>query len=619
MTRLLLLLPVLFITLAGPVYSAEERPNILWLTAEDIGPHLGCYGDSYATTPNLDRFAARSILYTNAWSNAPVCAPARTTIISGMYPTSTGSEHMRSLTRLPEPFQMYPVELRRAGYFCINHVKEDYNLAKPEGLWDQAPRKNPWPKLKNHQPFMAVFNYTGTHESQIRKRPHVWKHDPAKAPVPSYHPDTLEVRQDWAQYYDNITEMDQWFGEQLKQLEAQGLSDNTIVFFFGDHGSGMPRHKRWLYNTGLRVPLLIHVPERFRHLVPEGVSPTGPCDRLVSFVDLAPTLNRLAGQKPPEYLQGSAFLGKNTAPPRRYLYGFRGRMDERIDLSRTVRNERFHYIRNYFPHLAQGEYLAYMFQTPTTRKWNELFLAGQLNEAQRGFWEPKPPEELYDLEADPEEIHNLVNSPEHAEILEELRRANTEHLLRIRDVGFLPEAEFHRGKDLTPYEIGHDQDRYPLEEILRMADAASGLLQESPAILAQGLKHSNDAVRFWAATGLLVHGQQTVETHRDVLRTMIQKDPSPSVRVAAAESLGQSGHSDDLLAAVDVLLDLANPQREGPYVSLAALNALDHLKERSPSIREGVQHLDLPEKIDAMRGGAYHTRMKEAILRESRH
>lgn len=615
MMRVLLLAPVLLLALADVGRAAERLPNILWLTTEDIGPELGCYGDSYAVTPHLDQFAARSIQYTNAWSNAPVCAPARTAIISGLYPSSTGSEHMRSLTRLPNSFQMYPVSLRDAGYFCINLVKEDYNLAKPEGLWDPVPNKqNPWPTLKSHQPFMAVLNHTGTHESQIRKRPHVWKHDPAKAPIPSYHPDTLEVRQDWAQYYDNITEMDRWFGEQLKQLEAQGLSEETIVFFFGDHGSGMPRHKRWLYNSGLRVPLLVHVPERYRHLIPDGIAPAGRCDRLVSFVDLAPTLNSLAGREAPSYLQGHAFLGKHAVPPPPYLYGFRGRMDERIDLSRTVRNQRFHYIRNYFPHRVQGEYLAYMFQTPTTQKWRELFVAGQLNEAQRRFWERKAPEELYDLHTDPEEIHNLIDSPDHAAILKELRAANTSHLLQVRDVGFLPESELHRDESMTPYEIGHDKNRYPLAEILRMADAASGSLPESSAILRQGVKHSDPTVRFWAVTGLLIHGQREVEVHHDTLRTMIQDDPSSSVRIVAAEALGKFGEEADLRTAIDVLIELAEPQQDGPYVSLAALNALDHLKERSPQVRERVQELDFPGKIDAMRGGEYFTRMKSSIL-----
>lgn len=195
--------------LMRPANAAEDnRPNILWITSEDNGPHLGCYGDSFADTPNLDALATKSVIYMNAWSTAPVCAPARTTIISGMYPPSTGSEHMRSSTHLPQNFKMYPQYLREAGYYCTNNSKEDYNLEKPGPVWDDSSNKAHFRNRADGQPFFAIFNFTTTHESQIRKRPHQQVHDPNKVPIPAYHPDTPEVRQDWAQYYDKMTEMD---------------------------------------------------------------------------------------------------------------------------------------------------------------------------------------------------------------------------------------------------------------------------------------------------------------------------------------------------------------------------------------------------------------------------
>jgi arylsulfatase A-like enzyme len=244
-----------------PALTAADppRPNILWVTCEDINPHLGAYGDAYATTPNLDRLAARGLRYLHAWSNAPVCAPARTTLITGLYATSTGSEHMRSLTRLPAGMKMFPQYLREAGYYCTNNSKEDYNLDKPGQVWDESSAKGHWKNRAAGQPFFAVFNLLITHESQIRKRPHTLVHDPAKAPLPAYHPDMPEVRHDWAQYYDNITTMDGQVGALLKELEDAGLADDTIVFFFSDHGSGMPRSKRFPYNSGLNVPLLVYV------------------------------------------------------------------------------------------------------------------------------------------------------------------------------------------------------------------------------------------------------------------------------------------------------------------------------------------------------------------------
>jgi uncharacterized sulfatase len=297
--------------------------------------------------------------------------------------------------------KLYPQLMREQGYFCANPGKTDYNIIPNGQVWDSVKKQNPWPQLKAHQPFMAVFNYVGTHESQIRKRPHQAVHDPAQAIVPPYHPDTPTVRTDWAQYYDNITEMDGWFGRQIRQLQAQGLEDNTIVFFYGDHGSGMPRHKRNLNQSGLHVALLVYVPERFHHLLPQDVPAQGTASRLVSFVDLTATLLSLVDQKPPEWVQGTAFLGTQAGPPARYQYGFRGRMDERFDLSRTVRNERFHYIRHYMPHRLAGAHLAYLFETPATREWHQLFLEGKLNAVQSVFWEPKASEELFDLQADP--------------------------------------------------------------------------------------------------------------------------------------------------------------------------------------------------------------------------
>ena len=358
------------------------RPNILWLTSEDHGPHMGCYGDTFATTPNVDRLAAKGMIYTHAWSCAPVCAPARTTLISGMYPPSTGSEHMRSMVAYPAGKKMFPQLLRAAGYYCTNNAKEDYNLAQPGQVWDESSRQAHWKNRSSGQPFFAVFNSEKSHESRIRKRPHAAVHDPAKVRVPAYHPDTPEVRQDWAQYYDVVTRRRCRRGRPAGASWTQaGLADDTIVFYFADHGSGMPRNKRWPYNCGLHVPLVVYIPPKFQHLRPSDYEAGGKSDRLVSFVDFAPSVLSLAGIEPPEWMQGHAFLGEYAAPPQPYVYGFRGRMDERYDLVRSVTDGRYVYIRNYMPHRIYGQHLAYMFQTPTTRVWRQLHRRGQ---AERG-------------------------------------------------------------------------------------------------------------------------------------------------------------------------------------------------------------------------------------------
>lgn len=618
MQKLTVVLTLIVALVTSAILRGAEKPNILWLTSEDIGPHLGCYGDDYATTPVLDKLATRSLLYLNAWSTAPVCAPARTTLISGMYPPSTGSEHMRSMTHLPEQFKMYPAYMRDAGYFCVNPGKEDYNLEKAGKVWDETKKGNLWAQLKQQQPFMAVLNQTSTHESKIRTRPHTQVHDPSGVRVPAHHPDTPEVRQDWAQYYDNITDMDQWVGEQLEQLEASGLAKNTIIFFYGDHGSGMPRHKRWPYNSGLRVPLLIHIPEKFKDLAPAEYLPGGQTDRLVGFVDFAQTVISLAGEKPPEHMQGHPFLGKYADPPQAYAFGFRGRMDERYDLVRSVRNKRYIYLRQYMPHKIYGQYIQYMFVTPSTQAWKDLFDAGSLNSAQSLFWQTKPYEEFYDLQADPDEVHNLVGSTEHQGILNELRQAHEEWVLEIRDVGFLPEDELHnKYLDLTPYEIGHSgPDIYPLKQIQRVAaTAASKDLQQIPFLI-EMLGNENSAVRYWSAMGLLIRGELGTSAGQRQLRKASKEDASPSVRVMAAEALGRYGDAQDVKVALKTLIECANPENHGPYVSMLALNAIDEMDQRALPLKEQIDQL--PRKGDWVpsRGESYVSNLITKILED---
>lgn len=574
------------------VVSAADRPNVLWLTCEDMSPNLGCYGDTYATSPNLDKFAQRSLRYLHVWSNAPVCAPARTTIISGMYPTSLGAEHMRSMVRMPPHMKMYPQYLREAGYYCTNNSKEDYNLVKPGQVWDVSSAKAHYKNRKPGQPFFAVFNNTITHESQIRRRPHTLVHDPAKVRIPAYHPDTPEVRHDWAQYYDNITTMDRWFGDRLKELADAGLADDTIVFFYSDHGSGMPRSKRWPYNSGLHVPMLIHFPEKWKHLAPKDYKPGGTTDRLVGFVDLAPTVLSLAGVKPPDEYQGRAFAGKFEGPPNEYLHGFRGRMDERYDMVRSVRDKRYVFVRNYMPHRVYGQHVSYMFETPTTRVWKRLFDGGTLNAAQAQFWKPKPAFELYDLQYDPDEVHNLAESSQHLDAFDRLHSALGEHIARILDVGFLPEDELHnRWPGRTPYNIARDE-----KERLANARAAANIGSRAGRASAKWLHQlggalvdgSDSAERYWYAMGILNRGKEGVTAIRTELRKALA-DASPSVRVVAAEALGRYGNEEDLKKSLDTLKDLVSPKKNGVFVSIAALNALGELGEKARPVLPAIE------------------------------
>jgi len=571
---------------------AADRPNILWLTSEDHGPHMGCYGDTYADTPNVDALAAKGMLFKRAWSCAPVCAAARTTIIAGMYSPSTGGEHMRSMVAMPKGTKMCPQFLREAGYYCTNNNKEDYNLKKPEGVWDDSNGKAHWKNRKDGQPFFAIFNEQCSHESQLRKRPHVAIHDPAKVRVPAYHPDTPEVRQDWAQYYDQVTLADASAGARLKELETAGLAADTIVFYYADHGSGMPRNKRWPCNSGLQVPMVVYFPPNWKHLAPKEYGAGVKSDRLVSFVDLAPTLLSIIGVQPPEWMQGHAFAGKFQTEPQPFVYGFRGRMDERYDCVRSVTDGRFVYLRNYMPHLSQGQHVTYQFETPSTRVWRELYDAGKLTPEQSIFWKvPKDPEELYDLQSDPDEVHNLAAQPEHVETLAKMRAAQEGLALKIRDVGMVAEGDMHhRAEGTTPYDMAHDNSMYPLARILKAAGVASSMKSDAMADLKAGFADKDSAIRYWSAMGILMRGGDGVSAARDEI-TRATQDSSTYVQVVANWALAKYGNADECSAALPALVSLANWSQHDVFTALSALNAIGDLGDKAAPIAEQLKAL----------------------------
>lgn len=544
--------------------QSPERPNILWITCEDTGPQLGCYGDSYATTPNLDRFAERSLRFTQCWSNAPVCAPARTTLISGLYPTSFGAQHMRSSVDLPKGASTLPNILRQAGYYCSNNNKEDYNFPKPEGMWDDSSNKAHWRNRKEGQPFFSVFNTTVTHEGQIRKRPYKPTHDPKLAPVPPYHPDDPEVRLDWAQYYDRITEMDSFVGRQLKELQDAGLADSTIVFFFGDHGCGLPRSKRWLYQSGLHVPMIVHIPKSFSGRFDSMYREGGTSDRLVAFVDLLPTILDLCHVPIPQGIHGRSFFAPEEQT-NRYNFGFRDRMDERIDSSRAIRDDRYLYIRNFMPDRPQGAYLNYMFQTPTTQVWKSKFQAMELNEPQRVFWSPKAIDELYDIQSDPHQVRNLAEDPSYQGVLRELSEALKAKMHQLGDTGAIPEDWIHSNikQDMT---IAID------------AAWRSGQAIHNGEILAKMLASSQVIERYWGAVALRSGGKARNNPHVWELAEGLLNDPSLDVRAVVAESLVRYTDRPEIrMLALDVLLKIP-VQSNAPWgARLLALNALSDL------------------------------------------
>ncbi len=441
-----------------------EKPNIVWIVTEDISPTLSFYGDKTAETPNLDRLAKESIVYDNAFAVVGVCGPSRSSIITGMYPTSIGTMHMRTgkdvhswgkraynkdkdITDLkggkiieysaviPEDVKCYTEYLRAAGYYCTNNQKTDYQFAPPVTAWDENNNKAHWRNAPKNKPFFSVFNIGTTHESRL------WKNDnlplsvnPDDVSVPPYLPDNEATRKTIARHYSNVELMDAEVGAFINQLKEDGLYDNTIIFFYSDHGGPLPRQKREIYDSGLKVPLII-----------KGItSESGRTDRMVSFVDLAPTMLSLAGVEPPKYMEGKAFLGEFDTKKREYIFGSSDRFDEFTDRIRAVRNDRFLYLRNDFPELTKYKDLGYRKKVPMMPAFLQQRADNALDEAEKIWFQSKNKEELYDCEKDPHNINDLAKNPKYASVLVEMRSALDNHLKDRKDYGLAPESEMIR-------------------------------------------------------------------------------------------------------------------------------------------------------------------------------
>ncbi len=550
------------------IEQTRPLPNILWITCEDISPYLGCYGDKNATTPNLDKLASEGTLYSNAYANAPVCAPARFTIISGMYASSAGTHHMRSTNKIPENIRFYPEYLREAGYYCTNNSKTDYNCTGYGELWDESSGKAHYKNRKPGQPFFAIFNLTISHESKIHQyNPDNLIHNTDKMELPPYHPDLPEFRNDWARFYDNITTMDKQAGELLKELEQSGLKESTIVFFYGDHGGVLPRSKRFIFNTGTQVPFITRIPELYKDLSPDTTGNKN--ERLVSFVDLAPTLLSLAGIPKPDNMQGHAFLGEYTENKPDYVYFFRGRMDERYDMMRGITDGHYRYIINFMPHRPYAQHISYLWKAASMQVWEKAYLDGKCNEIQSRFFGTKSFEELYDTKADPWEVNNLAGDQKHADLLKKMRQAMKDHILKLNDGGFIPEGEYENIESTSLYNYFQSDD-YKLEEIFDVASIAAKGDKQNLDFLIESLKSPNQYIRYWAATGCAILGEDAKKATKELESCLT--DESPNVRIAAAESLYQTVGKQEAINTLSEIL-----QNDNLYVVLHALNVIQEL------------------------------------------
>ena len=570
-------------------------PNIIWITAEDISPMLGCYGDDFARTPNLNQLAKEGARFTNAFSNAPVCSPARATLVTGVYATSLGSQHLRSEIEKPSFIEGFPKYLREAGYYCTNNDKEDYNFVD-NTIWDESSKTAHWKNRPKGKPFFSVFNLGITHQSQIfgseedfaKRIGNIERSKPENVPIPPYFFDTPEIRKAMARYYDNIHVMDKQVGQLLKELEEAGLAENTVIFFFADHGTGLPRSKRAAYDSGLQVPLIIKAPEKYQTML--GIKPNSVVDDLVAFVDFAPTMLSLLDLKIPEYMQGKVFLGKGKQS-KNHVFGFSDRVDEAFETARAVRSKEYLYIRNYLPQYPLIQDNFYTDQSEVMRALRTAYqkqkIEGNLSDAQMAMWMPKRPvEELYHVASDPHQINNLLaNNRELGEqeqsALKELRQAHKEWAIKTHDSGLMPEPAMHKvAGDSSIMQALANPKNFPVETVWEVSEANRlGDL----AKIENYLKHVHPVVRYWAANAANNHADKF--ENRTSLQDLLD-DEALYVQVAAAEALCTMGNCSAMEKVVDLL------ENGPPMIQLMAARTLELKFEQIPELHAKVKEIN---------------------------
>lgn len=572
---------VLFLVCGWGTHRSDgaERPNIVWIVTEDSSTHWHrLYSSHGAPMPNIEALARRGLVFEHAFSNAPVCSVARSTIISGCYAPRVGAQYHRREEFVPMPgeLKMFPHYLREAGYYTTNNSKQDYNFIKTDSAWDESSNKATYRNRRDGQPFFHVQNFGTTHEGQLHfseasmaGEPTV--SDPAAVRLFPYHPDTPTFRYTYARELDHHRRVDEQIGEFLEQLEKDGVLDDAIVFYYGDHGGVLPRSKGYAYESGLHVPMVVAVPEKWRRLAP--ADPGSRISGFVSFVDLAPTVLALAGVEVPEEMDGRPFLGEKVRldelNSRDTAFGYADRFDEKYDLVRTWRKGRFKYVRSYQPFNFDALQNDYRYRMLAYEEWRELYYRGELDDVQRQFFEPRPAESLFDLDADPHEVRNLAGDPGHAEVLAELRGELQHQVKSMPDLSFYPESYFLEEGAKNPVRFGqHHQAE--ISRLVEIADLSLKPFREVESSIAAALDSANRWDRYWGCIVCSTFGEAADEFVGEI-REIAESDPENLVRVRAAEFLGLIGAADPRPYVLDALADSASSTEANLILNSAVL------------------------------------------------
>ena len=551
-TRLLnkIALLAFFVSCTLPLTGKVIKPNILWITSEDNSIEwISCYGSKNAKTPNIDQLAKEGFRYLYCFDNGAVCAPTRSSWITGMHSISNGTQPMRSGFEIPATISFYNELLQKAGYFTSNCSKTDYNLRGPKGrnpkeFWDYSggDYAGTWKKRKEGQPFFTVYNIGDSHESRAFGDHKDESIDPEKMILAPYHPDLPEMRNTYAKYASAISKMDSLVGQAIENLKQDGLYENTIIVYNSDHGGVLARSKRFLYSSGIHCPLIVRIPEKMKALYPKGKKPGSIMDRIVSFIDMPKTWVSLTGAEMTDNFQGRIFLGPNTEPESQYHFSWRERADERFDNVRVMRDKQFAYHKNYAPFAPNGQYLAYMHNMKATGAWERHHLAGKTNAVTGRFFEPRPSEEFYDNFKDFHNIDNQIDDPLHQTKIKEFKKELRRQQLKYFDSGLMPEEMRNRiikEKNTTVYAFVRDPKLYPLAQYLDYSDLALTRKKKNLKTFIKGLADEDPVKRYWSVIGLLLLEKQAKPAIPELKKVLGDRDEIPAFAAWAIYKAGE--------------------------------------------------------------------------------
>lgn len=571
------------------ISSAADRPNIVWILSEDNSKHyLKLFDEAGAPAPNIERLAAEGLAFDHAFSCSPVCSVARTTLITSIYAPRAGTQFHRKLKMavLPDGWQMFPAYLRQAGYYTTNNSKKDYNAVEGKGVWDESSRKATWRnRPTKNTPFFHMQSHAQSHESSLHFSEKEMRSarnttDPKTVKLAPYHPDTDLFRYTYARYLDRMKVIDGIVGDVVSQLKQEGLLEDTFIFYFGDHGGVLPRSKGYIYESGLHVPLVVRIPNNWKHLV--DAERGSRVEGFVSFVDFGPTVLKLAGVEAPKFVDGNPFLGKGVSMAevnrRDETFGYADRFDEKYEMCRSLRKGRYKYIRNYQPYYPDGLQNNYRYRMLAYKQWRDLYKQGKLNAAQRQFFEPKAPEALYDIESDPYEINNLADDPKHANTLADMRQRLIDRVKSLPDLSFYPESYLVEEALEHPIEFGQAHAA-EISKLIDTADLCLHPFEDVRSEIASALSSHNPWVRYWGLMDCSVFGKAAASAFADRARKLLT-DGNLMVRVRAAEFLGILGDRSAATALYKVL-----QESESDVVSLLALNTMVFLQDGGPGFK----------------------------------